>query len=533
MLLFQLEASMKSKLFPGTGTCDVMLAALLLFSSCLVAQGLVSENRHRAVPLRYKLLDLGTFGGPISYGSINGNGSRLLNEAGTVASYADLATGDPLAPDLCAVPDCLLAHAGLWRHGKPFDLGALNGRYFSAAGSINDRGWSVGQSQTGAIVPVPIFPNGFPVFHAALWKGRSVTDLNSLPGGTFSIALSINNRGQVAGFSDNGIPDPYAMFPTGTQTRAVLWEHGRMKDIGTLGGPDAAPGNGCDNQRPGVVVGASYVDFTPNASSGIPTQNPFLWDNGTMTNLGNLGGTLSFALCTNDHEEVIGNSNLPGDQTFHGFVWRNGEMKDLGTLGGPDSEAVWINQAGEIAGSADLPAPNIHDAVVWRNGYIHDLGTIAGDACSRGRAINSWGQVVGGSSDCRNFLHAFVWEEGGPMRDLNALIRPGSGLQLTNAFNINDRGEILAKSFPIGSTPNDDADLGHLVLLIPCDTDDPDGECGDWIPSPGAASLTSQVAATHRPASATQSPHSLTAEDGARDRRTSLTRRLASGAFPH
>ena len=65
------------------------------------------------------------------------------------------------------------------------------------------------------------------------------------------------------------------------------------------------------------------------------------------------------------------------------------------------------------------------------------------------------------------------------MRDLNKLIRPGSGLQITNAFNINDRGEILAKSFPIGTTPNDDVDLGHLVLLIPCDRHDHEGECSD------------------------------------------------------
>ena len=38
---------------------------------------------------------------------------------------------------------------------------------------------------------------------------------------------------------------------------------------------------------------------------------------------------------------------------------------------------------------------------------------------------------------------------------------------LTNAFNINDHGEILAKAAPVGFTPNDDADLGHLALLIP------------------------------------------------------------------
>jgi hypothetical protein len=60
------------------------------------------------------------------------------------------------------------------------------------------------------------------------------------------------------------------------------------------------------------------------------------------------------------------------------------------------------------------------------------------------------------------------------MLDLNTLIAPGSGFQLTNAFNINDRGEILAKAAPLGFTPNDDEDLGHVVLLVPCDPDTED-----------------------------------------------------------
>jgi probable HAF family extracellular repeat protein len=366
-----------------------------------------------------------------------------------------------------------------------------------------------------------------------LWKGKKALDLGTLPGGSFSLGAVVNNAGQVIGFSDNGVPDPFAsfFFPSPNQVRTFLWRGGELEDIGTLGGPDAVLGPGCNNPLPSVIVGNSYTSFTPNAGTGIPTIDPFLWDNGTMTDLGNLGGTFSFGECFNARLEVIGDSNLPGDQMSHAFRWRNGKMKDLGTLGGPDSQAIWINDKGDIAGSADLPTPGIHDAVIWRHGRIHDLGTLPGEPCSRGRAINSWGQVVGGSSDCRNFLHAFVWENGGPMRDLNKLIRPGSGLQITNAFNINDRGEILAKSFPIGTTPNDDADLGHLVLLIPCDRHDHEGECADhkrWDDDAVTPPVSAPAAA---PAAVVpHSPHSLTAEDGDAAWRGRMTRRMGTKA---
>ena len=60
------------------------------------------------------------------------------------------------------------------------------------------------------------------------------------------------------------------------------------------------------------------------------------------------------------------------------------------------------------------------------------------------------------------------------MLDLNTLIAPGSGWQLTRAMNINDRGEILVAADPVGVAPTDDDDLGHLVLLVPCDA----GEAG-------------------------------------------------------
>jgi probable HAF family extracellular repeat protein len=112
-------------------------------------------------------------------------------------------------------------------------------------------------------------------------------------------------------------------------------------------------------------------------------------------------------------------------------------------------------------------------------------------------AINVRGQVVGGSTDCNNFLHAFLWEDGGPMLDLNTLIPPNSGVQLLEAININDRGEILAISVPLGAIPN--TDMGRLVLLVPCDAESDEGCRGSAeaqstiLPSSGASTLNHAV----------------------------------------
>jgi probable HAF family extracellular repeat protein len=428
------------------------------------AQEKAKQHRH------YKFVDLGTLGGPHSYGSINGEGFGLLNNSGVVASFADTDVPDPNAPGF------FLAHAAKWNEdGVITDLGTLPGGNFSAAGSINERGWSTGQSLTDIIDPVL----GAPELRAVLWRGGRIINLGTLGRGTESLGVYINDAGQVIGFSTISLDsDPFGFI--GFPTHTFIWEDGKKRDIGTLGGLDTFPSADCGNQPKGLVVGQSTTTTTTNPDTGVPTADPFLWEDGKMIDLGTLGGSIGAAQCANHHRQVIGSSSLSanpaaclvGGPGCHAFFWERGVMKDLGTLGGPNSEAIWLNEAGDVAGSADLPGEHLHDAVLWRHGKIHDLGTIGDDLCSRGRSINSRGQVVGGSSDCFNFLHAFIWETGGPMVDLNTLIPPDTGFQLTNAFNINDRGEILAKAAPVGFTPQDDADLGHLALLIPCEGDD-------------------------------------------------------------
>jgi hypothetical protein len=163
---------------------------------------------------RYKLLDLGTLGGPHSYGSVNGEGFQLLNNSGVVASFADLALPDPYAPFFCGNPDCFQAHAFQWKDGVMTDLGALPVNNNSAAGSINARGWITGQSQNGLIDPV----SGFPESRAVLWKQDQVIDLGTL-GGNESLGIYVNDSDQVIGFSTiNSNPDPLGFGGAPTHT---------------------------------------------------------------------------------------------------------------------------------------------------------------------------------------------------------------------------------------------------------------------------------------------------------------------------
>jgi probable HAF family extracellular repeat protein len=203
--------------------------------------------------------------------------------------------------------------------------------------------------------------------------------------------------------------------------------------------------------------------------------HPFLWKDDNMLDLGSPGGTDSEPTALDESGEVVGYSTLPGDSTTHPFLWRRGQLIDLGTLGGDTGTTNWINDCGDIAGKADLPgpAPQNHDAVLWRNGKMIDLGVLPGDACSNAYFVNSRGQVVGTSEDRKlcsipTGQHAFLWEKGGPMVDLNTLIAPGANLRLTFAVAINNYGEIAGFGVPPGCEPQDYGLCGHAYVLRPC-----------------------------------------------------------------
>jgi probable HAF family extracellular repeat protein len=466
----------------------------------LAAQENSERIGHARRHVRYRLVDLGTFGGPNS----SDFASPIMNNEGGITGAADTADSDPNAPN-CYNFDCFVTHAYIWRNGVLTDLGGLPGGFGSEGNWINDYNQIAGQSLNGLIDPLL----GTPAAVAVLWKSNGqIVDLGTF-GGNESLAAMINNRGQIVGAAANTIPDPFPgpLGFWGTQSRAFLWEKGVMRDLGDLGGPDAFAT--FVNER-GQIAGISYTSSTLSGVANewcqdIPPQNPFLWEKGRMIDLGTLGGACgfpSFGVGLNNQGQVVGQSDLAGDFTAHPFLWdpkRHPHLRDLGTLGGTFGSATGLNDAGEIVGVATTPDEAPH-AFFWSNGVMKDLGTVKGDGCSVAYHINAGGQVVGTSGDGCDEVHAFFWQRGGPMMDLNDLVPSGSGLVLTAGEFINDRGEIGAS----GILPNGD---DHAILLIPCDDKqgDTDG-CRDAAQNANGTSLRPASSAADSATRAKQTP---------------------------
>jgi probable HAF family extracellular repeat protein len=447
-------------------TTIVMFALLSLTTSTalrLVAQEQTTKLYH------YELIDIGgTLGGPSSYlagsNGVNDAVNRVLNNQGTVVGWGDTSTHDPFDPN-CFNPfgqDCFLPVAFKWQKGVLTGLAPLPGSASTAAW-ISDTGLIAGQARNGSVDP--LLP-GIAEIRAILWKDGEVIDLGTL-GGNESSAFSVNNRGQVVGVAVNTIPDPFSFFAT--QLRAFFWQDGAMQDLGTLGGPEAWALFVNEN---GQVAGFSLTNDTVNPATGYPTQDPFLWEKGTMLDLGTLGGTFGWPYGLNNRGQVVGESDLAGDLTYHPFLWDRGALIDLGTFGGSFGIAEGINDSGEVVGWA-TNENNQYLAFLWKDGVMTNLGTVNGDDCSLAFHINSKGQIVGISFPCASGpgpdTHGFLWQNG-IMTDLSVFAPPGSTLTFwgDGAF-INDRGEIA------GVRVLPDGDL-HAFQLLPCDENHPNVE---------------------------------------------------------
>jgi probable HAF family extracellular repeat protein len=223
------------------------IAAMTLFAALAMpvrppAQEQTGEEHH-AKQHRYKLVDIRTFGGPISLiHPLAGGSPNPINSRGTTVGGAATAMHSPPNSFLCGLTMGFVSHAFEWQKGVVTDLGTFPGAdNCSVATSINENGEIAGYSENGQIDPLV----GLKEVRAVRWKDGEIKDLGTF-GGNGSGVAQINNRGQIAGVALNAIPDPFSLIylfnfgsSNGTQARAFLWQDGELQDLGTLGGPDA------------------------------------------------------------------------------------------------------------------------------------------------------------------------------------------------------------------------------------------------------------------------------------------------------
>src|ERR1700730_4896866 len=216
------------------------LIAMTFFAALAITVRLTAQDNrdHRHKHHHYKLIDMGTFGGPnSSFPSLNRRGVVV---GWSATSILKLPQSDP---NICGGIDhvgSFITVAFQWQNGTLTDLGALpGGSNCSMPFSLNAKGQSVGESENGEFDPL----TGFNQSRAVLWKDGEIKDLGSF-GGNQNTAFYVNNRGQIVGGSQNAIPDPFSCWgPSSTQCRAFLWQDGEMQDLGTLGtGNDADAG---------------------------------------------------------------------------------------------------------------------------------------------------------------------------------------------------------------------------------------------------------------------------------------------------
>lgn len=290
----------------------------------------------------YNIQDLGTFaGGSVSQGN-------AINQGGQVVGYARFANFN--------------AHGFLWteRSGME-DLGAIPPQSnFSSAQAINSWGDIAGYSTSGpeADYHAVLWMQGrlldlgsgeatgindervvvgFANSHAFLWTQATGTiDLGTLPGGNYSQAFAVNQRGDIAGYSDCANYSGCAFLRPRSE---------EMQALPVLEGGYSASANSINDR--GDVAGGS--------STSTVSSHPVIWIDGSVEDLGvlaNQGWGSAFGI--NNYRQVVGWSG------YLAFIWSQEEgMQNLNDLIPANSGwqlqiATGINDGGQITGQGTI-----------------------------------------------------------------------------------------------------------------------------------------------------------------------------------
>lgn len=302
------------------------VAASVVLAAHAQTSGFMLSKKAMQQPSGWMLVDIGTLGGPGSYGA-------AVSDNGIVVGCSDV---NPSGE-----------HAFIYRNGAIEDLGTGGGAADGAACAlaVNNSGVVAGRSATGELV---------------MWSGGAVTKL-----GIHGNVAAMNDAGAIVGsYKDTGVERAFVYrdghvadvadlaapsFATSINTngdvvgsangRAFLYSNGSARDLGTLGGSNSVAK---DINDLGQIVGFS------SDTHGQPA--PFLYQ-GSMSALP--GGSYSEAIGINNRSQMIGSG-----EGRYGYLIAEGKVTALDSLpavqakGWHHLEPTGINQRGWIVGTA-------------------------------------------------------------------------------------------------------------------------------------------------------------------------------------
>ena len=234
-------------------------------------------------------------------------------------------------------------------------------------------------------------------------------------------STEINSSGMVGGYAETTATDSNCNAPQTKQFLPVVWSNGKVQAL-----PIGNAGDGlvtAVNDR-GDAAGSSgdCAPLNPILLFYLNPTHALLWRNGVAIDLGNLGGkSNNLPHGMNNLGQVVGESDLPGDQTAHAFLASAGtKMQNLGTVQDQVDTDTYsfgfgINDGGEIVGLSASADFSVIRAFIRRNNTLVDLNTLTNVSLNPHQLylltacyINSKGEITGIALDSAGQEHAYL-----------------------------------------------------------------------------------------------------------------------------